>query len=122
MPHSRARLGWFPTRFALRLLSRILSDGAALRDTTALGAHVWGILSTIARRAVIQLSVGPALGAVWAWILLRGIANDAIVIPINLPVTISLTTVVAALVGVIACASPMLRGLRIQPTEALREF
>ena len=89
---------------------------------TALGAHVWGIVSTIARRAVIQLSVGLALGAVWAWILLRGIANDAIVIPINLPVTISLTTVVAALVGVIACASPMLRGLRIQPTEALREF
>jgi putative ABC transport system permease protein len=89
---------------------------------TALDAHVWGIVSTIARRAVIQLSVGLALGAVWAWILLREIANDAIVIPINLPATISVTTVVAALVGVIACASPMLRGLRIQPTEALREF
>ncbi len=89
---------------------------------TALGARAWSIVSTIARRAALQLGVGLSLGSVWAWLLLGSIANDQMVIPINMPVTIGVTVACAALVGVVACASPTLRGLRIRPTEALREL
>lgn len=89
---------------------------------TALGARTWEIVSTIARRAAIQLGIGLSLGAVLTWFLLGEIANDVIVKTINFPVVIGGTTVLAALVGVIACLSPMLRGLRIEPTDALREL
>ena len=53
---------------------------------------------------------------------LRSIANDQMVVPINMPVTIGVTVACAALVGMLACGSPTLRGLRIQPTEASREL
>lgn len=89
---------------------------------TALGARPWSIVSTIARRAAFQLGVGLALGAVWAGILLDQISRDVMVVPIDIPATIAVTLACAALVGVGACASPTLRGLRIQPTEALREL
>ena len=89
---------------------------------TALGARPWSIISTIARRAAIQLGLGLALGAVWAWLLLEEVSADSMALPINIPVTIAYTMAGAALVGVVACASPTMRGLRIQPSEALREF
>ncbi len=55
-------------------------------------------------------------------VLLREIASDSMVRPINVPLTITVTIAGAALVGTIACASPTVGGLLIQPTEALREF
>ncbi|NNM33953.1 MAG: FtsX-like permease family protein [Gemmatimonadetes bacterium] len=70
---------------------------------TALGARPWSIVKTIARRAAIQLALGLALGGVWAWILLREIVDDSMTIPTNVPGTIAVT----------------LRGLRIQPVEAM---
>ena len=39
----------------------------------------------------------------------------------SMPVTIATTMVVATVVAVAACAVPTIRGLRIQPVEALRE-
>ncbi|MEZ4426024.1 MAG: ABC transporter permease [Gemmatimonadota bacterium] len=88
---------------------------------SALGARPWSIVATIARRAALQLGIGLALGGVWAWALLRQEADEAFVQSISIPLTVAATLVVTALVGVVACASPTLRGLRIQPSEALRE-
>lgn len=88
---------------------------------TALGAPAWDIVSTVARRAALQLGAGLALGAVWAWYLLGSFQSEAMVQPFEIPVVIGVTVAVASLIGVAACARPTLRGLRIQPTEALRE-
>lgn len=76
----------------------------------------------MARRAAIQLRLGLALGAIWAWVLLRQVELDAIMVLPNIPLTIGVTLVGAAVVGIGACAAPTLRGLRIQPTDASRDF
>jgi len=89
---------------------------------TALGARPWAIVSTIAKRAAFQLALGLALGSVWAWILLDEIERDSMSMPFDIPLTIAFTMVGSALIGIAACVAPTLRGLRIQPTEALREF
>ena len=88
---------------------------------SALGARTSNIVSTIARRAAIQLGIGLALGGVWAWVLLGQIVDDPLIMSINKPVTIGITLLVTAIVGVVGCASPTIRGLRIQPSEAMRE-
>jgi hypothetical protein len=88
---------------------------------SALGARSSNIVSTIARRAAIQLGIGLALGGVWAWVLLGQIVDDPLIMKVNKPVTIVVTLVVTALVGMVGCAAPTLRGLRIQPSEAMRE-
>ena len=86
---------------------------------TALGASTSDIVSSVARGAAIQVGVGLALGAGWGWVLLN--TQDFGIEVGNIPLTLALTAAVAACVCLLACASPMLRGLRIQPTEALRE-
>jgi predicted permease len=88
---------------------------------TALGASATDIVSTVARRAAIQVGVGLALGVGWGWVLLHSQRNDRAFDAGNIPLTLALTATVAACVCVLACAYPTLRGLRIQPTEALRE-
>jgi Na+/H+ antiporter NhaC len=58
-------------------------------------------------------------------VLLREIAaGDMRVVQaadVNVPLTIAVTLGIAGIVGVLGCASPTLRGLRIQPSQALRE-
>jgi predicted permease len=88
---------------------------------TALGARPWSIVSTIGRRAALQLGAGVALGGVWAWYLLDQIISDVEVVAVHIPLTVAVTIVAAVLVGMAACTAPTLRGLRIQPSEALRE-
>ena len=88
---------------------------------SALGARPRSIIATIARRAALQLGIGLTLGGVWAWVLLKQIVDDPLIQPINMPLTIGATLVLTAIVGAIGCASPTIRGLRIQPSEALRE-
>ena len=87
----------------------------------ALGARPWSIVKTIARRAALQLALGLGLGGVWAWVLLGQIADDSMTMPTNVPVTILVTLVGAGLVGAAACAEPTIRGLRIQPVEAMSD-
>ena len=85
----------------------------------ALGADPARILSGIFARAVVQLSAGAAIGMLGAIGLERLLdgemfqGNGRIV----LPAVALLTT----LVGLLAALGPARRGLRIQPTEALRE-
>jgi ABC-type lipoprotein release transport system permease subunit len=75
----------------------------------------------VARRAAIQVGVGLALGVAWGWRLLNGQRNQVALEVGNIPLTLAITATVAGCVCVLACASPTLRGLRLQPTEALRD-
>lgn len=88
---------------------------------SALGAHASSIVRTIAQRAALQLAMGLVLGAGCAWWMLHEIVvGDASMAPINVPVTIGVTLAISAAIGVLGCAAPTIRGLRIQPNEALR--
>ena len=87
----------------------------------ALGAGTADIVSSVARRAALQVGVGLALGVGSGWVLLNGQSNQRTFEPGNIPLTLALTAAVAGCVCLLACAYPTLRGLRIQPTEALRE-
>jgi putative ABC transport system permease protein len=85
----------------------------------ALGADARHILRSIFSRALGQLAVGAGIGLVAAVLLevlmegetLRG--NDAFVLPLVMAFTL--------VVGLLAALGPARRGLRIQPTEALRD-
>jgi ABC-type antimicrobial peptide transport system permease subunit len=88
---------------------------------SALGARPSSIVSTIARGTAAQLGIGLALGGVWAWVLLGLIVDDPLILEIDKPVIVATTLLVTALVGVVGCASPTIRGLRIRPSDALRE-
>jgi putative ABC transport system permease protein len=86
---------------------------------SALGASTADIVSAVGRRAALQVGVGLALGVAWGWVLLDNSRSDVEVG--NIPLTLALTAAIAGSVCLAACAYPTLRGLRIQPTEALRE-
>jgi predicted permease len=86
---------------------------------TALGARATDIVVAVARRAALQVGIGLALGIAWGWVLLT--RTDFNIDKGNVPLTLALTAAVAGSVCVLACARPTLRGLRVQPTEALRE-
>ncbi len=88
---------------------------------TALGAHPKSIVYTIARRATLQLGLGVVLGAVFAAYILAVIAQFPEMRPQNMPLLVAGVAAGTVLVGMLACLVPTLRGLRIQPTEALRE-
>lgn len=91
---------------------------------SALGARPSSIVSTITRWAALHLAIGLALGGVWGWVLLRVAAGDmreVEAVNVNVPLTIAVTLGIAGIVGILGCASPTLRGLRIQPSQALRE-
>jgi predicted permease len=83
---------------------------------TALGAHPRRILATIFARGLVQLFAGLALGsvvAVWFYGFAEWLDGGADAVMI--------VTVVMMASGILACAVPARRALRIQPTEALRE-
>ncbi len=85
-----------------------------------MGASTTDIVSAVARRAALQVGVGLALGVGLGWVLLNGQRNQVTVEVGNIPLTLVLTAAVAGCICLLACAYPTLRGLRIQPTEALR--
>jgi ABC-type antimicrobial peptide transport system permease subunit len=85
----------------------------------ALGADARRILRSIFSRALWQLGIGVAAGMTIALLLDSGPGGElfgghaAIVLPI--------ASAIIAAVGLLAALGPARRGLRIQPTEALRE-
>ena len=87
----------------------------------ALGARAVSVVGTIARRAAFQLGVGVALGSVFGAWLLRELTDDIGIMSVNIPLVLAAVSAVVVLMVVAACLSPIVRGLRIQPTEALRE-
>lgn len=82
----------------------------------ALGANSRRVLRTVFARAARQLGSGIIAGnsiIVFFW---RPDTVDA-----ELLVTLAIMSVIMAAVGVLACAAPARRALRVQPTEALRQ-
>jgi ABC-type lipoprotein release transport system permease subunit len=75
------------------------------------------VLRTVFARAGRQLGGGIIAGN--GIILLLAWRSDSLTT--GLLVSSVITTVIMAAVGVLACAAPARRALRIQPTEALRQ-
>jgi hypothetical protein len=88
---------------------------------TALGARAASIVMTIARRALLQLLFGVALGCTFGWWIVGQIAIDAEFAVDNVPALVAAVAAGVIVFSALACLSPTLRGLRIQPTEALTE-
>jgi predicted permease len=83
----------------------------------ALGANPGRVLRTVFARAGRQLGGGIIAGN--SLILLLAWRADSLTA--DLVVSSVITSVTMAAVGVVACAAPARRALRIQPTEALRQ-
>ncbi len=83
----------------------------------ALGANPRRVLRTVFARAARQLGGGIIAGNSII-LLLAWRANS---VTADLLVTSVITSVIMAAVGVLACAAPARRALRVQPTEALRQ-
>jgi hypothetical protein len=83
----------------------------------ALGATPRHVLRSVFARAGRQLGGGIIAGN--SLILLLAWRADSLTV--DLLVSSLITSVIMAAVGVLACAAPARRALRIQPTEALRE-
>lgn len=85
----------------------------------ALGADPTRILRSIFSRALGQLAIGAAVGGIAAAVL-DGLTGGDLMEgngTVVLPIVAALMTVV----GLLAALGPARRGLRIHPTEALRE-
>jgi predicted permease len=83
----------------------------------ALGANSRRVLRSVFARAGRQLGGGIIAGN--SIILLIAWRNDGLTA--DLLVALAIMSVVMAAVGVLACAAPARRALRVQPTEALRQ-
>jgi predicted permease len=83
----------------------------------ALGANPRHVLGSVFARAGRQLGGGIIAGN--SLILLLAWRADSLTA--DLLVSSVITSVILAVVGVLACAAPARRALRIQPTEALRQ-
>jgi len=83
----------------------------------ALGANPRHVLGSVFARAGRQLGGGIIAGN--SIILLLAWRADSLTA--DLLVTSVITSVIMAAVGVLACAAPARRALRVQPTEALRQ-
>ena len=83
----------------------------------ALGANPRRVLRTVFARAGRQLGGGIIAGN--SLILLLAWRADSLTA--DLLVSSVITSVIMAAVGVLACAAPARRALRVQPTEALRQ-
>ncbi len=88
---------------------------------TALGASSGRVVSAIARRAFLQLIVGTAAGIALALWFLGQVVDDPSTYAVGPGSIVAGCAAFMFLVGILACAVPTARGLRIQPVEALRE-
>jgi ABC-type antimicrobial peptide transport system permease subunit len=83
----------------------------------ALGADTRRVLRTVFARAGRQLGGGIIAGN--SIVLFIAWRTDALTS--DLVVALVIMSVIMAVVGVLACAAPARRALRVQPTEALRQ-
>ena len=83
----------------------------------ALGASSGRVLRTVFARAARQLGYGILAGN--SIILFLAWRTDSLTA--SLVASSVITSVIMAAVGVLACAGPARRALRVQPTEALRQ-
>jgi putative ABC transport system permease protein len=84
----------------------------------AMGADAGQLLRSIFAKATLQLAAGVVVGAVLALMIDR--ASDGELLGSFGRALLPVTAVVMTMVGLCAAIGPARRGLRIQPTEALR--
>jgi ABC-type antimicrobial peptide transport system permease subunit len=84
----------------------------------AMGADAGQLLRSIFTKAALQLAAGVVVGIVLA--LMTDRASDGELLGSVGRGLLPVTAVVMAIVGLFATIGPARRGLRIQPTEALR--
>jgi ABC-type antimicrobial peptide transport system permease subunit len=84
----------------------------------AMGADAGQLLRSIFTKAALQLAAGVAVGIVMALMIDR--ASDGELLGSFGRALLPVTAVVMTIVGLVATVGPARRGLRIQPTEALR--
>jgi hypothetical protein len=87
---------------------------------TALGARPSRIVLAVAKRAFLQLVIGVVVGAGFAVWFLSQLDGDEQSQGANWPLMMTAVTTFVLVVGMLACVSPTLRGLRIRPIEALK--
>ena len=87
----------------------------------ALGSKRSGLVTTIARRAVMQLSIGILIGGTISLSLLWRIESEGL-LSYAAPILGAFMTSLGLtlLIGVVACTAPTLRALRIKPAETFR--
>jgi len=88
---------------------------------TALGAGATSVVATIARRALLQLMAGVVLGCAFGWWIVDEVSSQSDFADVSVPGIVLGVAVAVIAFSALACLSPTRRGLRIQPTEALRE-
>ena len=88
---------------------------------TALGARPERILIAIARRALFQLAAGIVAGVAFSVWLLSELLGGGIESGPDPVATLAVCAGFMFVVGMLACLEPTVRGLRIQPVEALKE-
>jgi putative ABC transport system permease protein len=87
----------------------------------ALGARRRQIVVMVAQQAALQLLAGVSLGVAGSLWMFREMAGDWLTTPDGRYTVLTAIWLGTLLVGGIACVRPTARGLRLQPTEALRE-
>jgi ABC-type antimicrobial peptide transport system permease subunit len=84
----------------------------------ALGANAGQLLRSIFTKAALQLAAGVAVGTALAFMIDR--ASDGEMLGTFGRSLVPVTALLVTIVGLFATMGPARRGLRIQPTEALR--
>ncbi len=85
---------------------------------TALGAHAWQVLRTVFARVALQIALGLVIGVAAAAVLDRLTGGE--LLGGRSGVLVPTFAVSMCLVAIVAAFGPARRGLRIQPSEALR--
>jgi predicted permease len=105
------------TMMALSVVQRTREIGIR----TALGAPRGHLVATVGRRAAVQLGIGALVGMPLAgWIYFQVQAQYDASAPSAVVVALVPGVAAMLLVGLLACTAPLLRALRITPTEAMR--
>jgi putative ABC transport system permease protein len=86
----------------------------------AIGAQRWQVSWLFMRRALVQLTLGLAIGLPIALALARVVRFRLVAIEPNDPVTLITITAVVMAVALPACVVPVLRAVKIDPVVALR--
>lgn len=97
---------------------RTEADDILRSGLAAMGADAGQLLRSIFTKAALQLAAGVAVGLVMALMIDR--ASDGELLGSFGRALVPVTAVVMTIVGLLATIGPARRGLRIQPTEALR--
>lgn len=87
---------------------------------SALGAHPGRIVHTVLGRAATQLVLGVGIGVALATVFVDAI-DAGFTVTLPWPLIYACSAAIVMAIGLLACARPTARGLRIQPSEALRE-